>query len=398
MRIAHIVCTYPPYYGGMGNVVFQTASELTKLGHEVEVLTPDYYPSEEIKSVEEKPEAVHEEAVQEKIDYATRLKPALQYGNAAYIPQIQNELDRFDLVHLHYPFFGVANLVKKWKLRNPKKSLVITYHMDTRAPSWKGLFFKYYAKFWMPRILGVADKLLVSSFDYLESSDASKVYKENKKKWIELPFGVDIDRFQPRDIPLDLSQDLNLDQDLPVLLFVGGMDSAHYFKGVLVLLQSLLYLKNNNTPVQAVLIGDGDLRSNFELRAKSFGLDNLVRFVGQVSNDDLPLYYNLADLFVLPSVNQSEAFGMVLLEAMASGTPVVASDLSGVRTVAQEGGVVVPPDNPNALAEVIYGFFSKSDQDQAGWSFSVRRVVEEKYSWPVIIKKLDEIYQQLVIV
>jgi len=382
----------------MGNVVFQTASELTKLGHEVEVLTPDYYPSEEIKLVEERPEVVHEARVQEKIDYATRLKPALQYGNAAYIPQIQNELDRFDLVHLHYPFFGVANLVRKWKLRNPKKPLVVTYHMDTRAPSWKGLFFKYYAKFWMPRILGTADKLLVSSFDYLKSSDAARVYEENKKSWIELPFGVDIDRFQPRDIPLDLSQDLNLDADLPTLLFVGGMDSAHYFKGVPILLQSLFLLKNNNTPVQAVLVGDGDLRSNFELRAKSFGLDNLVRFVGQVGNDDLPLYYNLADLFVLPSVNQGEAFGMVLLEAMASGTPVVASDLAGVRTVAQAGGVVVPPNNPNALAEVIYGFFSKNDQDQAEWSFSVRRVVEEKYSWPVIIKKLDEIYQQLVVV
>jgi len=398
MRIAHIVCTYPPYYGGMGNVVFQTASELTKLGHEVEVLTPDYYPAEEIKPATAEPEEEHAPEVKDRIDYVTRLKPALQYGNAAYIPQIQNELDRFDLVHLHYPFFGVANLVKKWKLRNPKKPLVITYHMDTRAPSWKGLFFKYYAKFWMPRILGAADKLLVSSFDYLKSSDAVKVYEENKKKWIELPFGVDISRFQPRDIPLDLSQDLNLDEDLPVLLFVGGMDSAHYFKGVPVLLQSLLFLKNNNTPVQAVLVGDGDLRSNFELRAKSFGLDNLVRFVGQVSNDDLPFYYNLADLFVLPSVNQGEAFGMVLLEAMASGTPVVASDLAGVRTVAKEGGVVVPPNNPNALAEVIYGFFSKSDQDQAEWSFSVRRVVEEKYSWQVIIKKLDEIYQQLVVV
>ena len=117
-----------------------------------------------------------------------------------------------------------------------------------------------------------------------------------------------------------------------------------------------------------------------------------------MGNDDLPLYYNLADLFVLPSVNQGEAFGMVLLEAMASGTPVVASDLAGVRTVAQAGGVVVPPNNPNSLAEVIYGFFSKNDQDQAEWSFSVRRVVEEKYSWPVIIKKLDEIYQQLVVV
>lgn len=393
MRIAHIVCTYPPYYGGMGNVVFQMASELTKLGHEVEVLTPDYYPAEEIKPVTVEPEEGHAPKITELIDYATRLKPALQYGNAAYIPQIQNELDRFDLVHLHYPFFGVANLVRRWKIRNPQKPLVITYHMDTRAPSWKGLFFKYYAKFWMPRILGVADRLLVSSSDYLIASDARGLYPD---KWIELSFGVDVERFQPRGILPQIFQDLNLDQDLPTVLFVGGMDSAHYFKGVPILLQSLFYLKENKVPTQAVLVGDGDLRSDFELRAKSFGLDNLIRFVGRVSDEDLPIYYNSVDLFVLPSINRGEAFGMVLLEAMSSGVPVVASDLPGVRTLAQDGGIAIQPNDPQALAEAIYGFFSQNNQ--AEWSQKVRQVALEKYSWPVIIRQLNEIYQQLSVV
>ncbi len=393
MRIAQIVCSYPPYYGGMGNVVFQTASELTKLGHEVEVLTPDYYPMQEIKSATAEPEEYHAPEVKERIDYATRLKPALQYGNAAYIPQIQNELDRFDLVHLHYPFFGVANLVRKWKLRNPKKPLVITYHMDTRAPSWKGLFFKYYSKFWMPRILGATDKLLVSSFDYLNASQARGLYPD---KWIELPFGVDTEKFAPREKPEELFLRHNLSSDLPTVLFVGGMDSAHYFKGVSVLLEALLGLKRNKMPVQAVFVGDGELRADFELRSKWLRLDDLAHFVGQVSDDDLPYYYNLADLFVLPSVSQSEAFGMVLLEAMASGVPVVASDLPGVRTVAQEGGVVVPPNSPQALAEAIYSFFSQNNQ--ADRSQNVRQVAMDKYSWPVIVKKLDEVYQQLVVV
>jgi len=253
MRIAHIVCSYPPYYGGMGNVVFQTASELTKLGHEVEVLTPDYYQSDEIKPATAEPEEEHAPEVKERIDYATRLKPALQYGNAAYIPQIQNELDRFDLVHLHYPFFGVANLVRKWKLRNPKKPLVITYHMDTRAPSWKGLFFKYYSKFWMPRILGSADRLLVSSFDYLNASQARGLFQD---KWIELPFGVDTEKFAPREKSEELFLRHNLSSDLPTVLFVGGMDSAHYFKGVPVLLEALLILKKNQTP-EALTAGRG---------------------------------------------------------------------------------------------------------------------------------------------
>ena len=119
MRIAHIVCSYPPYYSGMGNVVYQTASELAKLDHEVEVLTPGQYEAKEIKKLEEPSEEKHEPDLQRRIDYATRLKPSLKYGNAARLPQIRGELDRFDLVHLHYPFFGTANLVRKWKLRNP---------------------------------------------------------------------------------------------------------------------------------------------------------------------------------------------------------------------------------------------------------------------------------------
>lgn len=392
MRIAQIVCSYPPYYGGMGNVVFQTASELTKLGHDVEVLTPDYYPAEEIKPATAEPEEDHAPEVKERIDYSTRLKPALQYGNAAYIPQIQNELDRFDLVHLHYPFFGVANLVRKWKLRNSKKPLVITYHMDTRAPSWKGLFFKYYSKFWMPRVLGVADKLLVSSFDYLNASQARGLFPE---KWIELPFGVDTEKFAPREKPEELFSRHNLSSDLPIVLFVGGMDVAHYFKGVPVLLEALLGLKRNQMPVQAVFVGDGELRADFILRAKAFGLDDTTHFVGQVSDEELPYYYNLADLFVLPSISQSEAFGMVLLEAMSSGVPVIASDLHGVRTVAIDGGLAVPPNDPKALAEAIYGFFSQDNQ--AEWSQNVRQVAIDKYSWPVIVHKLDDIYQQLLV-
>ena len=87
---------------------------------------------------------------------------------------------------------------------------------------------------------------------------------------------------------------------------------------------------------------------------------------------------------------------MVLLEAMASGVPVLASDLPGVRTVARDGGVVVPPNDSQALAEAIYGFFS--DSKSMSLSNSVRVVAEEKYSWPVIVKQLDEVYQQLAVV
>ncbi|HBB37607.1 MAG: Glycosyltransferase (Modular protein) [Candidatus Magasanikbacteria bacterium GW2011_GWD2_43_18] len=389
MKIAHIVCSYPPYYGGMGNVVLQTVQELGKRGHEVEVLTP-LYQTQPGTSPEN-----FEEPVKEQVDYARRITPRVQYGNAAHIPEITKELDRFDLVHLHYPFFGTANLVRKWKLRNPEKPLVITYHMDSRAPGWKGLFFKYYNAFWMPRILGSADLLIGSSFDYLKASDALPLFQTSREKWRELPFGVDVDRFQPREKPMDLFQDAGFDPSLPTLLFVGGMDQAHYFKGVDVLLKALLRLKKNDYSVQAFFVGDGDLRARYEAQAKGYGLQESVKFLGYVEDALLPIVYNAADLFVLPSTTRGEAFGMVLLEALASGVPVVASDLAGVRSVAEDAGMVFPPGDDFALAEVIAGYIF-DPQNKEDFSHIARQVALDVYAWPRIIDQLEAWYAELV--
>ena len=395
MKIAHIVSTYPPYYGGMGNTVFEMASGLVERGHEVAVFTPDAYEQKEIKPREAEIEPEHAPVLQTKIDYAKRLKPSLKYGNAARLPQLRRELEGSELVHLHYPFFGTANLVRRYKEDHPATPFVITYHMDTRAPGGKGLIFKYYSAYWMPKILRSADRLIASSLEYIESSQASALYRENKKKWIGLPFGVDTIRFQPRAKPEALFARHQLDPNLPVILFVGGMDAAHYFKGVPVLLKALLLAKRDGLKVQAVFVGDGELKEQFRLQASGFRLQDHVRFVGHVSDEELPYYYNLADVLVLPSINQGEAFGMVLLEAMASGIPVIGSNLPGVRTVARDGGLTVEPNNPTDLSEAIMGFFY-NQADRAAWRQKARRAAEEKYAWPGIVERLEEIYKSLV--
>ena len=396
MRIAHIVCTYPPYYGGMGNVVFNLTSKLIKQGEEVVVFTPDYYKRAEIKDVEAEPESIHAEVINNNLDFVKRLEPSLQYGNAAYLPQIAKELDQFDIVHLHYPFFGVANLVRKWKLKNPQNKLVVTYHMDTRGLGWKGLFFKYYGYFWLPKILDSADCLLTTSLDYLKVSLASEHYQKHSEKWLELPLGVDTQKFQPREKSEVLWQSLGLNKKLPTILFVGGMDEAHYFKGVPVLLKALYLLKQNNFVCQIVLVGEGNLKAEFKLLSKSLGLENQVVFVDNVDNENLPYFYNLADLFVLPSTTAGEAFGLVLLEAMSSGIPVIASDLPGVRQIAKLAGETMPANQPEALAQVIFDFFSLNTDELQSLKQQARQVVEEKFTWQMLASQLKQIYQQLV--
>ncbi len=376
----------------MGNVVLQTVDELGKRGHEVEVLTP-LYSDPMPETVEEQ---YKEPAMKEQIDYATRFTPQIEYGNAARMPEVRHMLEKFDLVHLHYPFFGTANLVRQWKNRNPFTPLVITYHMDTRAPGWKGLIFKWYNKFWMPKILTSADLLIGSSEDYIQVSDAQTLQQEYPEKWKTLPFGVDTERFAPREKPADLFEALELDVDVPTVLFVGGMDKAHYFKGVEVLLKALYRVRKGGTIVQAIFGGEGDLREGYELKARGMGLADSVRFVGRIEDHVLPLVYNAADLFVLPSTTRGEAFGMVLLEAMASGVPVIASDLPGVRSVAMKGGSVFPPGDDAALAEAIQKYVSQSPEEKDKQRRGVRDTAEKDYAWEHIVDTLEIWYQMLV--
>ncbi|MDP2692386.1 MAG: glycosyltransferase family 4 protein [bacterium] len=396
MKIAQIVSSFPPYYGGMGNVVFQMSAELKRRGHEVVVYTPQYFEDKEIKNIDEEPEDEHSEELENQIEDVKRLRPSFQYGNAARLPQLYEELQGFDIVHMHYPFFGTASIIKKWKKKHPKIPLVVTYHMDPRGLGWKGLIFKMYSKYYSSRVLDSADIILASSYDYVESSEAKESLNKFPEKWIELPFGVDSERFAPRDIPVELMEAFNLRSDIPIVLFVGGMDRAHYFKGIPILLEALLILKKQKTPIQALLVGDGELRQEFETGVKTYGLSEYVKFAGHVSNEDLPFYYNLADILVLPSIHQGEAFGMVLLEAMASGVPVIASNLPGVRTVAEDGGRIFETSNARDLAESIYGFFINDEENQAMWREKVREIVEKKYSWLIIVDKLEGIYDGLV--
>lgn len=394
MKIAHIVCRYPPYYSGMGTVVFETAAELSKRGHEVVVFTPDYYEEKELKSASEVPAETHAPALQKQIDFAKRLEPSVTYGNAARLSGLAKELEQFDLVHLHYPFFGTANLVRKWKLKNPHKPLVITYHMDTRAPGLQGLIFKMYAKYYLPKILDVADTIIASSFDYIAASDARTHFAAKPVRWVELPFGVDIKRFKPTAPSQTFKLDLGLNPDLPTVLFVGGMDRAHFFKGINVLIEALVIAKAANQPIQAILVGDGELRAEYESQAASLGLSELVKFVGRVEHEALPTYYQNVDLLVLPSTTQGEAFGMVLLEAYASGVPVIASDLAGVRTVAAKAGTVVKPNDREALAQTLMEYFGP-EVDQAAWKNTARAVAEAEYAWPLIVEKLEAVYTKL---
>ncbi len=398
MRIAQIVCIFPPYFGGMGNSVFHLATNLYKLNQSVTVFTPQYYPEQEKVFDTELVKKIPVD-LERQLQFVRRLEPSVKYGFAARLGQLKEELKKFDLVHLHYPFFGTALLIKKWKQQNPNIPLVITYHMDNFASGWKGLIFNLYSYFFLKPILNSADLLIGSTLDFIQHSQANVIYRKKPDKWRELPFGVEINRFKPMTKKKYLFKKYNLDPNKPTFLFVGGMDTAHYFKGVPVFLKSLVYLSaQKKYSWQAILVGDGDLRPKFETLNKSFGLSDRVKFVGKISNEELPDYYNLGDCLVFPSINFNEAFGLVLLEAMASGLFLITSNLPGVRQVAKscEFSLFFKPNDYQDLAHQLYKyldeFYIQRDLIKKTNSFQA----QQNYSWLEITKKLLSYYQELV--
>jgi glycosyltransferase involved in cell wall biosynthesis len=136
-----------------------------------------------------------------------------------------------------------------------------------------------------------------------------------------------------------------------------------------------------------VIVGDGDLRPSYEAAAQALGLANRVYFAGRVSDAELPDFYRLADMTVLPSLTMGEAFGLVLLESMACTTPVIARSLPGVRTVVAEGqdGHLIQPGDADALAKKM-GCLVEDPNLRKEFGLRGRMKVESKYAWPKVVE------------
>lgn len=379
MKIAHLVSTFPPYKGGMGNVCLAQVQELEKLGHKVVVFVPG-----DVKNDREE----HGFKVK-------HIKPLFKYGNAAFVPGIAKGLSDFDIIHLHWPFLGGAEVFLLWYwFKKPKAKLVVQYHMDPIAPGLRGLIFKLISFLFNPLFFKKADKILISSLDYLKHSNIKKYWLRDKEKFIVSPFGVDQARFYPKTKRPSLLRKHGLENS-QIILSVGRLDKAHYFKGVKPLIKVIDRLKSKMPDLKLLIVGDGDLKQDYEKLVKDLNIENRVVFAGKIGDNELPDYYNLGDVFVFPSLTRSEAFGLVSLEAMACAKPIIVSDLPGPRTLVERNGLIVKINNLNDLAEKIdYIFKDKQRLKEFGHHSLI--LVQEKYYWPQIVKEIEKIYVQAI--
>lgn len=375
MRIAIVTPVFPPYTSGMGNVAYHHAHILKGGGHDISVLTPNY---KNRKTYEEIQEGIR----------IIRLRPFFQYGNAAWIPNMAKYLGEFDILYLHYPFFGGADVIFRY-LKSHKKKLIVYYHMDVVGGYWKNIIFSLYSGIYIPKIIQSSHRVFVSSEDYVSSSFLQNSFQKSREKFEIIPFGVDTKVFIPHKKDKELMRRLGI-EGRKVILFVGALDRAHYFKGVENLLRAF---KAVSGTYFLVIVGRGDLSSWYKDLAEKLGVQKYVRFCENVTNAELPKYYQLSDVVVLPSIDSSEAFGIVLLEGLSCKKPVIASSLSGVRTVVEDGknGILVPPSDITALKDALQKIL-EDDVLADAFGEEGRKKVEAYNSWDIISEKLKEFF------
>jgi glycosyltransferase involved in cell wall biosynthesis len=374
LRIAHVVANFPPRWAGAGSVALQYAVGVARRGHEVTVLTP----REGAEPLDDPPEI----AVQ-------RLPVRRLFGSASFTPGLIALIRHFDVVHLHWPFVLGAELC--WvATRMSGVPYVLSYHMDLRSDlRWA---FGPYQRFLGPIIVRSAARVLPVSLDHFRASPTYQYVAQEPGRIVEIPNGVDVSRFHPNVDGTSVRARFGIPPNAVVVGYLGSMDQAHAFKGVPLLIEALRRV--TEPEVHLLGVGGGELQPEYRRHALELGIGERAHWTGIVPAGDLPASIAAMDMLVLPSLaSGAESFGIVLLEAMASGKPVVATSLPGVRRVVDDSldGYVVPPGDVDRLVSAIERLARNAGLRRLFGSAGRRKVIE-RYDWRKIAGRLTDQY------
>jgi glycosyltransferase involved in cell wall biosynthesis len=378
MRILHIYKDYFPILGGIENHVRSLAEGQVQYGHQVTALVT--HPGSLRTSV------TIEDGV--RVIRAGRLATVASTPLSLALPwQLLREQP--DVVHLHFPY--PVGEVSQWLLRRGRAT-VLSYHSDIVRQAG---ILRFYRPLLL-RVLAAVDAILIGS----PPMRGSAYLAAHQAKLHLIPYGIPLARFKTRPAADELVRirqrylaqpASTTTAELPLLLFVGRL---RYYKGLDYLIRALPEIS-----ARLAVVGVGPMEAEWKALAETNGVSDRIAWLGEAPDADLPTLYHLADLFVLPASHSSEAFGLVQVEAMAAGVPVVCTELgTGTSYVNQDGvtGRVVPPRDPAALAAAISELLADPAK-LAVMSAAARARVEAEFEQSVMVERVLATYQKLVV-
>lgn len=364
------------YHGGVRSHILHLAGELERMGHSTRIIT-----------------AATGEAGRKAEPNITKLGWALPIpwnGSIARIAvspllarQTREVLEReqFDVVHLHEPLAPALPLTTLHVIKGLKTVSVGTFHAFApntySMPRFSYSSGRTFLRRYFRRLNG---RIAVSPAAH---QFVSRYFPGDYQI---IPNGVDLHRFSVQAEPLPQFADGKLN-----ILYLGRMESR---KGLKYLLQAIPEIRASHPNTRFIIASDGPQRAHYEQLVRQQGWPDVV-FTGFVPSVDLPRYYASCDLFCAPSTG-SESQGVVLLEAMASSKPVVASNIDGYRDVIRDGveGILVPPRESAALAEAICTLLRDASLRTKMGVCGREHAAE--FSWPQIAIRITEYYQSLI--
>ena len=371
MKIIQTPVRFYPFIGGVENYVHYLSKELVKLGHQVTVACAKEPESEnnEINGITVK-----------------RLSYLGKIANTNVTPGLPFALLRedFDLIHTHIPTPWSADwssIISKTR----GKPLIVTYHNDIIGEGFAGKIANFYNSTCLKSILKQADRIIITQPSYVESSAHLKPYRE---KIEVIPNGVDVERFKP----------LTVHKQENTIFFLSLLDEFHRYKGLDYLLKALVIVKKEIPDVKLLVGGKGVLMDQYKAQVASMGLEDNVEFCGFIPDENIVEFYNLANVFVLPSISSlQEGFGIVALEAMACKTPVVSTEIVGVAedVKASSSGIIVEPKDVSALADALLQILRSGDVQQK-MGENGRKLVVDKYTWKGVANLMEKVYNEVL--
>jgi len=381
MKIIMLTPYFYPHTGGTEKYVKDLSIQLVKNGHDVTVFATNV------------PRA--KKAKKEEVIDGVKIKRLPAFDFLYYLPVAwsfkRKMLEGADIVHIHCPPHSFVRSVAG----KIKSAVVTTFHCDITItgqffgipiPSFITHGFEslmdWYARLWLPK----ADEIISTSESYASTSPVIHNMRRNI-----IPIGVYHDKLDEsiRKQGIDPIKDKKKQ-----ILFLGRLAAN---KGVNFLVAAMPKILAAHPDAKLVICGEGEEKPSIVSQIKKLGLESSITFYGTVNMDTLASLYSTSSVFVLPSINRLEAFGIVQLEAMACHTPVVAADIPGVNSVMDIGksGLLVPKQKPDAIADAVIKIIGNPELI-ASMGKRGRELVETKYDWPIISKEVEAVYRKAI--
>jgi glycosyltransferase involved in cell wall biosynthesis len=370
IRILQTPVRFYPYTGGVEKYVLNLSQELIKRGHSVKVVCADE-PKSDLTEID-----------------------GINVRRLNYIGKISNTnitlglffallKENFDIIHTHFPspWSADISMIISFLKRKP---LILTYHNDAVTAGKMGVLTEVYNRVFLKLLLKGSAKILVTQPEYI---NRSKYLYKYKNKIEVIPNGIDTKIYFQKNINKIPNQ----------IFFLSILDRHHTYKGLDCLIKAIKIVRTKIPDIRLIVGGSGDMVKNYKFLAKKLELEKNIEFRGFIESNKLVDLYNQSELFVLPSTGIQEGFGIVLLEALACGTPVIATNIVGIAKEIKDNkcGIIIPCNDAKKLAQAIIRII-KNINLQKKMIIKGKLLIQDKYDWNKIVKMVENIYLRVI--